>query len=410
MEPGRRKVWVIESPTAERKRLFPPEPGADAGFTAADSAIEMQAEPRIELYAGPRAAPPPERVLHSEFSLPEARPGSGESCRSPDRPKRSRFLAAYLLGPLAPAILFRGRSRVLWSAVGLVSTAAAAVAACRWSPLVSRCRATPGGDAIFVLLVCGILLPMVCVWCRCIAAVPSHRSKADSRGPARNPLILALAGTVIPGLGLHLAGHPKRAAWAFALVAPTLVCLAVLGNWTWLWRGDGSSAGLGTEAALIAAALVLLLATLTWIVQALDGARRVATRPNPGLSSFLCVALLVSLAVLSGTFRPEPIAGSLHDASTSLAAEGFLVIPLVLSEAAGKIDPADPLHIAQAAALCESLGLADAASERRRVLEQRTRKYLEVVRNEPSAGARSGDRYAVGSRPGTIRESGGQVQ
>jgi hypothetical protein len=238
---------------------------------------------------------------------------------------------------------------------------------------------TAHAASIFVFFVSAVTLSVIAVWARSIAAVRSVR------GSKRSPVVFALLGLLVPGLGLHLAGHSKRAAWAFSIVGPLTIALVVLVHWRWLWEVGGAAArpgasGSDLEMALVAAATVLVVTVVSWLVQALDGARCVASDRHHRFSSLMSAVLLVSLGMFAATFRPAPLARNLHATSTELSGEGLRVIPLAMSKVAAKLDPANPFHLAQVAELYDSLGMAEAASLNRGVLEQRMREYLAIAR------------------------------
>jgi hypothetical protein len=204
----------------------------------------------------------------------------------------------------------------------------------------------------------------------------------------RHPRTVVALGMLAPGLGHLIAGYPRRAACLLWVMGPLALATVVLAQWHWLWERSRSAvppgiSGPALEIVLIAATGVVILALLTWIVQALEGARRVSpNRRSHAFADAVCVALLVSLVLFSATFRPVSLARSLGVASVALHRDGLCVIPLGLAEAAARLDRASPEYLAHAALLNDELGMTDAAQAKRDEIESRMERYAELIRRD----------------------------
>lgn len=303
------------------------------------------------------------------------------------------ILLAYLIGPVTLALWLKGRSRWVWSAVGCGSVVAGIAMMAFGSSLTRWLEASPNGVSIWLIAVPAVTLLIAVSWARAIAAVTCGRATMGSRFPAwmRRSGPVAAIGTLVPGLGLQIAGYTKRGAWVFAIVGPIASAVIVLLHWRWLWERSRSAvppgvSGNALEAAFIAAAGIGVATLLVWIVQALDGARLVSTSRTRARANAASVILLLSLAFFFTTFRPVSFAGSLGTTAAALRHDGLRVIPLGLCEAAMRLDPASPVYIAQAAELNEAMGMADAAQAKRQIIERRARAYLEIVGGRGALG------------------------
>jgi hypothetical protein len=169
------------------------------------------------------------------------------------------------------------------------------------------------------------------------------------------------------------------------MTGPLAVAVVVLAHWRLLVEHSRLVVPTGIsdvslEIVLIAAAGIAAVVLLNWIVQALDGARRVSTtRRSHAFADAVSVALLASIALFSTTFRPVSFAKSLGVVSAALHRDGLRVIPLGLAEAAARLDPASPGYLAHAALLNDELGMKDAARAKRDVLKRRMQEYIETV-------------------------------
>jgi hypothetical protein len=314
------------------------------------------------------------------------RPARASQQRSAGERSQS-VLKAYLLGPVMAAVWSDGRSRIFWSVVGPGSVAIALLLAALWSHFSAWIGGLPGGVAVWLGVVSVTILAMMTAWAKSISAAGFKQPKGTGSRSRwfRNRLVLAGLGLIVPGLGLMAAERPKRAALAFWLVGPLAIALVVLVHWRWLWEktrfGENPGvSGFSMEMILTAAAGVAVIAILSWIAQALDGARVASKRRSFAMADTAGTALLVSLVLLMATFHPSTVAVHLHSASVSLHNDGFRFIPLGLCEAASRLDPASPRYQAFAADLNEELGRMEAAAARRTALERRAEEYDAIIR------------------------------
>jgi hypothetical protein len=184
---------------------------------------------------------------------------------------------------------------------------------------------------------------------------------------------------------LMLAGRPKRAGWAFLLVGPAVAALVTFSGWHWLWDRSRSSvapgiSGPALEMILVSVVCISAVIAVAWIVQALDGARRVSTYRSHTAASAVSVALVVSLVAFALVYRPATIAQNLYVTSTSLQVNGYRFIPLGLSETAAHLDPARATYLAHAVELCETLGMRGKARAKRQTLVDRANEYTRLAR------------------------------
>jgi hypothetical protein len=223
-------------------------------------------------------------------------------------------------------------------------------------------------------------------WACAVAAAVDNRTAAAGRfrSRMRRPWAVGVLGALVPGLGLLIAGYPKRAALTLGIVGPMAAAAVILLNWRWLWERNQFAAssgisGTALEITFLAAAGIVVVMLLIWIVQFLDGVRRVSTSRSRGFADAIGFALLVSIILFLTTFQPTPLAQNLYAAAASFQDDGFLVIPLALCETATRLDPASPAYLARAAELNEALGMKIQASAKREIIDRRAREYLEVA-------------------------------
>ena len=318
-----------------------------------------------------------------------------------------RVVLAYLLGPVLVVSQVPGRSRLLWALLGPVSAAAAIALAVTGSRVTRWFETIPYGAALWLLAFPLVILLVATAWARCIAAAGRHRPRPTSmyRPWMRDPRAVGFLGLVVPGLGLLLAGRRLRAAWAFWTVGPLAASAVILLHWRWLWTRSLADvppgiSGDALEGALLAAVVVFVVSALAWIVQALDGARRVGGETRRVRPDLVSAALVVTLALFALTARPASFARNLDLVSAGLQVEGLRVIPLGLSEIAIRLAPSDPGYLARAAELNEQLGMRNAAFGRRLILQHRARQYMEAVGIPVPETAGSGD--AAGAAPNVV--------
>ncbi|MBZ0269795.1 hypothetical protein K8I85_16710, partial [bacterium] len=93
--------------------------------------------------------------------------------------------AAYLLGPLLVARWTRGSTRTLWTTIGAVSLAAAAILAVRWTPFLGWAADTEHGSVAWLATLTTVCLAVFATWSRAIAAA-AERHPAPLRHRLRD--------------------------------------------------------------------------------------------------------------------------------------------------------------------------------------------------------------------------------
>jgi hypothetical protein len=295
-------------------------------------------------------------------------------------------LLAYLAGPVTIARWLNGRRGLVWSAVGFGSALTAFVLLLLRSRFDAWIETTSGGLVWWWLVVPTLALIIGCVWARAVAAAGRRHTVAYSRLPRRlrMPAIIAAMGLLVPGLGLMLSGRSRLAGWSFALVAPAAAVVVVLARWDWLWdRGrtpvPSGLSGPGLETALIVTLAATSIVAVLWLVQALDGARRVTTSRSLAVADAASLALLASIAIFATSFRPAAVAENLHATAVALRVDGYRLIPLGLNEAASRLDPATPAYLAEAVELYGAVNMWEKAEEKRSILEAKANEYTRLA-------------------------------
>jgi hypothetical protein len=332
--------------------------------------------------------------------------------RSP-KPKKNggpnawrRVLASYLVGPISVAFWVKGPGRTTWAVTGVACIAVAIILLTRGSSMADSLLAGGYGVLSWIVVVPLLILALATVWTLAIDRAGRGKAVPVSWYPGwiRGAWAVFWCGMVVPGMGLRIAGHRRAAARAFWLVGPLAAAGVILANSHRLWDRSRLDvppgiAGPALETVFIAAAVVVVVSLLAWLVQALDGSRRVSNRRAVGTSNAVSVALLLSLVLGALMFRPIDVAGNLDTASTALRRDGFQLIPLKLSLAAARLHPEQPLYVARAAEIAEALGMNELAREKRRILEQRMEAYVDIVereRNVEEAAAAARLRASIG--------------
>jgi hypothetical protein len=363
------KVWVINAPkkTGRPNSTDPVKPPAPATPT----------EPQLSRASSGSKRNP----VRTGTSTPTA------------RTRWLRLARAYLLGPIALALWPRVQIRAAWSIAGAATVVAAVLLIVGWTPFTAWIDSVRFGLPIWFAVVSIVFLAAATVWSRAVAKAGRDHPILASVSPRwlGHPRTVCALGLLVPGLGLMIAGHPRRAACVLWMLGPLAVAVVVLAHWRWLVERSRSAVPAGIsdfslEIILIAAVGVAALMLLNWIVQALDGARRVSTAGHSHVfADAISIALLASIALFSTTFRPVPFARSLGVVSVALHRDGLRVIPLGLAEAAARLDPASPGYLAHAALLNDELGMTDAARAKRYVIERRMQEYTTLVQRESEA-------------------------
>jgi len=328
---------------------------------------------------------------------PVRRPRPGTRSKSaPQKARREpsyrpglRVLLTYLTGPVAVACWSQGRRRVGSAGVALAAVAAGLLLVTRFSSIGRWIVATPHGVALWIVIVPALIIAIVSAWARSIDQASRIHACRSSLGPSwlRRPVTILVLGTLVPGLGLRVAGYARRAAFALWIAGPLAAAAVVLANGSWLWSArralpNPGISGNGLESVFVIATAVFVVAALLWVVQALDGMRRVSTDDSRAVSNATSVFLILALVCGGVTFQPRSFAHDLHDTATVIRNEGFQLIPLKLCEAAARLDPTVPAYLADAATLNDALNMPEAAQSKRAVLVDRLQTYIELVNTD----------------------------
>jgi len=147
-------------------------------------------------------------------------------------------------------------------------------------------------------------------------------------------------------------------------------------HWRELWAlgSPGSAARIPAnvlETVLLVAGGMAIVTSLAWLIQALDGARRTAATSPSRRRGSLALVLLVVITFGVTTRQDARLAECLDRASATLRSEGMSLIPLALSSAAARLDPATPGYLVNVLEINESIGRTEAAATARRALRQR---------------------------------------
>lgn len=333
----------------------------------------------------------PRRSVEQQTPPSSPRPSeSTEAARTTDSwTRRPTTRNAYVIGPVARMLTADGTRRIVWALLG-PGAICVGVALCIFgSALRAWFDSVPYGDLMWVVLETVVITSIVGTWA---AAIGSARQVRPIRTSARASWVLSapaatFAGLLLPGLGLMMAGKRKLAAVAFWTLAPLTSAALVLGQWRWVVGRSSSPvpaalSGTAGEIALGLAFVVLVLSLLAWIVQALDGARRVSWGRigRPGAVSF---ALVLSLAVFAATFRSHTVARNLAWTASALQAEGLRLLPWGLYEVAARLDPLSPRHQVRTAELATELGMHELAAARWARLETESAEWNAVQQALP---------------------------
>ena len=343
---------------------------------------------------------------------PYATPSRTVAYTPPAEPGSSMHFAllialTWLLGPAALLLTPAGRRRRGWVALGLVAAAAALVLlVVPYEGFVSLVGlATPlAWSALAVLATAGGFS----AWARAVhlasaSLPPAHRLPRLLRSPAA---VLAL-GLLAPGSGLLASGGRLRAGLWLWLLWPAALGLLVLRSAIGMWQhlamtmGNSSAADM-LEVFILLSAGAVAVGALVWVVQALEGVRRLAPAPALGRNhgDWFAVALGVSCVTLAVGGNPGHVARQLGDAATVLRAEGMTIIPLQLSLVADRLDPSCAEYAVQAIALHEARGDQEQAGALRARLDEGLASYLTLLGNDGAQAGPGSDSSVDPARPG----------
>jgi hypothetical protein len=292
--------------------------------------------------------------------------------------------AAYLLGPLLVARWTRGNTRMLWTTIGAVSLAAATTIAVRWTPFLGWAADTEHGSVAWLAMLTTVCLAVFATWSRAIAAA-AERHPAPLRHRFRDARLAFALALLVPGLGHYLSRKPRVAAGAFRLLGPLTVAVVVLANGRWLWAmhragSPGAMNPIALEVVFASAAALTVALLGAWLGQAVHAARLAAEGAASAHHGRLVAVSLAAIALGATLAARQPLAGSLHDASTRLHAKGLLLIPLCLTDTAAHLDAGQPDYLVDLVSLNEALGRDAAAREVRATLRARAGAFASASR------------------------------
>lgn len=359
------KVWVIKS----------------------DEAPEQAASGGDQNYADIH-----ERIVRSKSSV--GRPGSktqptAGGHRGNEDGSPTLTVLAYLLGPLSILATSHGRQSKLWISIGIVSVVVLEFIVLRAKAIFSPSGGPGIGFVIWALIAFVMTLAGFAAWARGVHLLGTCRGWHMRRLPGwvREPGIAAILGLVVPGFGLYVAGHHRRAVCALLGACAAVVSTLVLWLAPGLWRWNQTAGALpaqsdALERVFLVMGAVGLLGMLAWIIQWLDGVRLAGYRTGrdegaPG--DWAAAALLVAIVAFLTMFHPTNVAETLDNLAVSTRLDGLRVIPLYASEAAMRLDPSQPAYALHAVEMNESLGRTEAARAMRRGLDERWKAYEMMV-------------------------------
>jgi hypothetical protein len=350
--------------------------------------------PKVYVIKKPGSSGPPEPIPSTQDEPGTQSHGNPSNSVSQSRmvkqtnPRESRkaLTLAYLVGPVTISRWLSGRSSLLWSALGFGSVLTGFCLLMLRSRFDAWVETTSFGLLWWFVIVPPLVLLIGFVWARSVTAAGRLNPVAFSRLPKRlrSPAAVAAAGVLVPGLGLTLTGRSRLAGCAFLLVAPLAAAAVVFSRWHWLWDRSRTPvpagvSGHGLEVVFVATIAVASVSAILWLIQALDGARRVSSSRSLVVADTASLALLASLAVFAVAFRPASLALNLHSTAVTLRSDGYQLIPLGLNEAAVRLDPATPAYLAEAVELYGAVGMWDKAREKSRLLEERAKEYTRLA-------------------------------
>ncbi len=345
---------------------------------------------------------------HIEYS-PDAGTQQGEEKRS-SRSRRRRAtgpaeeqgspllaLLSYLAGPFAILATRRGRAGAFWIATAVLSSAFAGFIVARSGTLFAPPSGSGIGFVVWLSLACLAVSLGFAAWARGAFLLGRHRGHLLRKLPAslRRPGAAGLLGLLIPGYGLFVAGHPRRAALSLLAACAAAVSVIVLWQASDLWGLSSAGIFLGhaetLERVFLAMGAAIVFAAFAWIVQALEGARLAGPRFEGGAANparphgdWAAAALVLAIVAFLAAFKPARVAETIDRFGVSVISDGYRVIPLAAAETAMRLDPSRPEYAMQAIQLNEALGRRYRAEVLRYYLEDRWEPYDRMLRLEAS--------------------------
>ncbi len=301
------------------------------------------------------------------------------------------LVAVYTLGGIAPLALRVGPRKFAWAALSTLSLAGWATLVWYWSTV--RAAMQSGRLPILpFLLALGIVYVVGAIaWSRAVKHVVRDERFQPQTLPRwlRHPWAAGVAGVLLPGSGLALAGRALRASLALWNAASVTFAALVLANASLLWNwnvktGADAMPKAFVESLFMIAAAVVAGGSLLWIGTALDGARlaeakRGSFRRNRARTTLVrgdavTVAFVAALVTFVVAFHPGQMARDLDQFAGSMRFTGYRVIPLTLESVAARLDPGSPEYALRVAELQTDMGHPEAA----RVIHDRLRQHWEA--------------------------------
>ncbi|MBK8164929.1 MAG: hypothetical protein IPK64_03075 [bacterium] len=352
--------------------------------------------------AKPATAPVTPLTARPPYTTTRRAAVASQPMPAPSRMHYALLLAlTWACGPAALLLTVEGRRHRGWLALGILATLAlvllALVPYARWVAWTGL--ATPLAWSSLALLA---TIGGFSAWSRAALLAGGHLPPVH-RLPRllRSRVGVGALGLLAPGCGLLAGGSRWHAVlWLWALwpaALGVLVLRAGAGMWQHLSATipDRGATDLLEHVLMLATACVVLGA-IAWLVQALEGARRVAPVPalGRGRGDWFAVALGLSCLGLAVGGSPGRAARQLGDAAAILQADGLSVIPLRLAQAADRLDPARAEYAVLAIALHEQRGDANRAAALRERLDQGLASYV-ALRERPAGddGGRRGAEF-----------------
>ena len=299
---------------------------------------------------------------------------------------------AYLAGPYAILATRRGRESRFWVSLAILSCTAAAIVFARANKIFAAPPGAGTGFIIWLSVACLALGSGFAAWARGVFLLGRHKGWLLRRLPAwlRRPGAAGVLGLLVPGFGLFVAEHSRRAAFVLVCVCAMVVSILLLSQAPDLWRLSqtaGILAGHGDalERLFLVLGTIGLFGALVWIVQALDGARLAgagAEGPESRHGDWAAVALVLAIAAALVTFKPARVAETLDRFAVSMREDGLRIVPLAATEAAMRLDPSRPEYAVQAITLNEALGRPGEALALKRELAEHWKPYERMLRLE----------------------------
>ena len=301
------------------------------------------------------------------------------------------LVAAYTLGGIAPLALRVGPRKFAWAVLTTLSLTGWASLVWFWPRLESAMASGRLPILPFLLGIALIHVVGATAWSRALVRLvrdERYQPQGLPRG-LRHPWTAGALGLFLPGAGLAIAGHGRRAGFALWNAAGVVLAATVLAQagllWTWnVKSGPDALPSAFVESLLIGVAAVVGLGSLLWIGTALDGARlveqrrssmrRTITRIAPMRADAAALGLVVASALFALTFHPSHVAGNLDQFAGAMRFSGYRVIPLGLESTAAALDAGRPEYQMRVAELHVEMGHPEVA----RAIQNRLRERWEV--------------------------------